>query len=177
MSDLSKQRRLQNSRRASSLVTLVCLMVFSVTFVIYTSFYLPGTVATHFNFNNEPDGWMTRDRYVLLILTLLISVPTTISVGICALSQKYPHLINIPNGDYWLAPERLNESLDFLASHAYRLGRLLIVLMTGLHYIVLVANRTQPPVLLQSWFMAILVGFIFALSIWVMAFYRRFPRS
>jgi uncharacterized membrane protein len=177
MSDHSKQLRLQNSRRASSLVTLVCLMVFSVTFVIYTSYYLPGTVATHFDFNSEPNGWMTRERYVLLILTLLVSVPTVISVGIGALSQKYPHLINIPNGDYWLAPQRQDESLDFLASHAYRLGRLVIVLMTGLHYLVLVANRTEPPILPESWFMAISLGFIFALIMWVIALYRRFPRS
>jgi uncharacterized membrane protein len=177
MSDFSKQFKLQNSRRASSLVTLICLMVFSITFVIYTSYYLPGTVATHFNFNNEPDGWMTRNRYVLLILALLVSVPTIISVGISALSEKCPHLINIPNGDYWLAPPRLDESLDFLASHGYRLGRLVIVLMTGLHYLVLVANRTEPPMLPGSWFMPIMVGFIVALFLWVMALYRRFPKS
>lgn len=177
MSDFSKQLKLQNSRRASSLVTLICLMVFSITFVIYTSYYLPGTVATHFNFNNEPDGWMTRDRYVLLILMLVVSVPTIIGIGIGPLSQKYPHLINIPNGDYWLAPERLDESLDFLVSHAYRLGRLLIVLMTALHYLVLLANRTEPPILPESWFMAISLGFIFALIMWVIALYRRFPRS
>jgi uncharacterized membrane protein len=175
MSDFSKQFKLQNSRRASSLVTLICLMVFSITFVIYTSYYLPGTVATHFNFNNEPDGWMTRDRYVLLILMLVVSVPTIIGIG--PLSQKYPHLINIPNGDYWLAPERLDESLDFLVAHAYRLGRLLMVLMTALHYLVLLANRTEPPILPESWFMAISAGFIFALIMWVIALYRRFPRS
>ena len=90
MSDFSKQLKLQNSRRASSLVTLICLMVFSITFVIYTSYYLPGTVATHFNFNNEPDGWMTRDRYVLLILMLVVIVPTIIGIGIGPFSQKYP---------------------------------------------------------------------------------------
>ena len=177
MSDLSKPLKVQSSRCASSLVTLVCLMIFSVTFVIYTSYYLPGTVATRFNFDNEPDGWMTRNSYVLLILTLLISVPTIISFGISALSKKFPHLVNIPNGDYWLAPQRLDESLDFLASHGQRLGRLIIILMTGLHYVVLVANRTEPPMLPQAWFVAILFGFIFALAMWVIALYRRFPKS
>jgi len=117
-------------------------MVFSVTFVIYTSYFLPSKVATHFNANNEPDGWMTRNAYLLLILTLLISIPFAISVGISVLSQKFPHLLNVPNGDYWLAPRRLNESLDFLAAHGHRLGRLIIVLTTGLHYVVLV--RIEP---------------------------------
>jgi uncharacterized membrane protein len=152
-------------------------MVFSVTFVIYTSYFLPSKVATHFNANNEPDGWMTRNAYLLLILTLLISIPFAISVGISVLSQKFPHLLNVPNGDYWLAPRRLNESLDFLAAHGHRLGRLIIVLTTGLHYVVLVANRAEPPLLPYSWLMAILLGFVFALAMWVLVLYRRFPRS
>ena len=67
----------------------------------------------------------------------------------------------LPNRDYWLAPQRRDESLDFLASHGYRLGRVLIVLMTGLHYLVLVANRTEPPILPESWFMAIVAGIHF----------------
>jgi len=119
-------------------------MVFSVTFVIYTSYFLPSKVATHFNVSNEPDGWMTRNAYLLMILILLITIPIIISVGISVLSQKFPHLLNVPNGDYWLAPPRLNESLDFLAAHGHRLGRLIIVLTTGLHYVVLVAHRAEP---------------------------------
>ena len=176
ISDFSKPMQVHSSRRARSLVSLICLMVFSVTFVIYTSYYLPGNVATHFNVNNEPDGWMTRNPYLLLILTLLVSIPSVISVGISLLSQRFPHLVNLPNRDYWLAPTRFNESLDFLAAHGHRLGRLVIVLMTGLHFVVLVANRADPPALPQSWLMAIVVGFVFALAMWVLALYRRFPK-
>jgi hypothetical protein len=177
MSDFEKQIQVHSSQRARSLVSLICLMVFSVTFVIYTSYYLSGNVATHFDVNNQPDGWITRNAYLLLILSLLISIPTVISVGISMLSQKCPHLINLPNRDYWLAPPRSKESLDFLAAHAYRLGRLVIVLMTGLHYVVLVANRSEPPALPQSWLMAIVLGFVLALAMWVLALYRRFPKT
>ena len=176
MSSSGKQIQGYSSARARSVVTLICLMVFSVTFVIYTSYYLPSRVATHFNLNNEPDGWMTRNVYVLLILTLLISIPSVVGLGISMLSARFPHLINLPNRDYWLARPRQKESLDFLAAHGHRLGRLVIVLMTGLHYVVLVANRAEPPALPQSWFMAILLGFVFALAMWVLTLYRRFSK-
>jgi len=169
--------QVHRNRRARSLVTLICLMVFSVTFVIYTSYFLPSKVATHFNVNNEPDGWMTRNAYALMILALLIIIPIVISAGISVLSKKFPHLLSVPNGDYWLAPRRLNDSLDFLAAHGHRLGRLFIVLMTGLHFIVLVAHRAEPPVLPQSWLLALLLGFVFSLAMWVLALYRRFPKS
>ena len=168
--------QVHSSRRARSLASLICLMVFSLTFVIYTSYYLPANVATHFSFNNDPDGWMTRNAYLLLILTLLVSIPLVINVGISLLSQRFPHLVNLPNRDYWLASQRLNESLDFLAAHGHRLGRLVMVLMTGLHFVVLVANRADPPALPQSWLMALVVGFVFALAMWVLALYRRFPK-
>lgn len=169
--------QVHGNRRGRSLVSLICLMVFSVTFVIYTSYFLPSKIATHFNMNNEPDGWMTRSAYLLLILILLISIPIVISAGFGVLSQKFPHLLNVPNGDYWLAPRRLHESLDFLAAHGHRLGRLVIVLMTGLHFVVLIAHRAEPPMLPQSWLMAILLGFVFSLAMWVLALYRRFPKS
>jgi hypothetical protein len=113
---------------------------------------------------------------LLLILTLLVSIPSVITVGISMLSQRFPHLINLPNRDYWLASQRLNESLDFLAAHGHRLGRLVIVLMTGLHFVVLVAHRAEPPMLPQSWLMAILLGFVFSLAMWVLALYRRFSK-
>ena len=176
MLNSNKQSQVHSGQRARSLVSLICLMVFSVTFVIYTSYYLPTSVATHFNINNQPDGWMRRNAYLLMILTLLISIPSAISVGISILSKKFSHLINLPNRDYWLAPPRLNDSLDFLAAHGHRLGRLVIVLMTGLHYVVLVANRAEPAALPQSWFIAIVLGFVLALGLWVAALYRRFPK-
>ena len=177
MFDSNNQIQVRGSQRARSLVSLICLMAFSITFVIYTSHYLPSSVATHFNIDNQPDGWMTRNAYLLMILTLLISIPSAISVGIGILSRKFSHLINLPNRDYWLAPPRLNDSLDFLAAHGHRLGRLVIVLMTGLHYVVLVANRAEPAALSQSWFIAIVLGFVMALGLWVLALYRRFPKS
>lgn len=177
MLDSNEQIQVRGGLRARSLVSLICLTVFSVTFVIYTSYYLPSSVATHFNINNQPDGWMTRDAYLLMILTLLISIPSAISVGISILSKKFSHLINLPNREYWLAPPRLNDSLDFFAAHGHRLGRLVIVLMTGLHYVVLLANRAEPVALSQPWFIAIVLGFVLALGLWVLALYRRFPKS
>ena len=177
MLDSNEQIQVRGGLRARSLVSLICLMVFSVTFVIYTSYYLPSSVATHFNINNQPDGWMPRDAYLLLILTLLISIPSAISVGISILSKKFCHLIILPNREYWLAPPRLNDSLDFFAAHGHRLGRLVIVLMTGLHYVVLLANRAEPVALSQPWFIAIVLGFVLALGLWVLALYRRFPKS
>lgn len=160
-----------------SFVTLILLMVFSVVFVIYTTAHLPEVLATHFAADGRADGWMTRGSYLLLMISVLIGVPALVSFCVGSLPRKFPHLTNIPNREYWLAPQRLDGSLHFLRSHSQRLGRLIVMLMTGMHYAIVVANRAQPPALPGSLMMALLVGFLFALVLWVVALYRRFRKA
>jgi uncharacterized membrane protein len=76
---------------------------------------LPLRVASHFNARGQPDGYMPREAFftdlALLgggFIVLLLLTP--------ALLRLLPsNLINMPNRDYWLAPERRNESFGYIA--------------------------------------------------------------
>ena len=57
---------MQRDNSAGALAALICLTVFAVVFVIYTTRYLPDTVATHFGADNQANGWMSRDGYLFL---------------------------------------------------------------------------------------------------------------
>jgi uncharacterized membrane protein len=161
---------------SNSLVTVLCLMVFAVVFIPYTGAYLPDQVATHFDLHNQPDGWMARSDYLILALLSITIVPALISLVIALLPHKFPHLLNIPNRDYWLSLERREQSAHYLASHGCRLGCMVIMMMTGLHYALLVANSSRPAALPHAFIFLLLGGFLLALVIWVVALYRRFPR-
>src|SRR4029077_16347124 len=102
---------------AGPLVTLVCLTVFAVVFVIYTTGYLPDRVATHFSGDNQADGGMSRDGYLFFVLAFLIGAPLLLSLGIGTLTGKFPQWTNVPYRDYWLAPLRRDASLQFLSAH------------------------------------------------------------
>jgi TRAP-type C4-dicarboxylate transport system permease small subunit len=161
---------------AGPLVALICLTVFASVFIIYTTQYLPSTVATHFDADNRANGWMSRHGYVLFMLGFLISVPAFVSFVVGALPRRYPDWTNVPNRDYWLAAERREESLSFLAAHGMRLACLIVMMMLGMHYTILVANRMQLPALPVGIFSSILMGFALALLWWIVRLYRRFAK-
>jgi uncharacterized membrane protein len=159
------------------LVALVCLIVFAVVFVIYTTAYLPDRVATHFSGDNQADGWMSRDGYLLFVLAFLVGAPLLLSLGIGTLTRRFPQWTNVPHRDYWLAPLRRDASLQFLTAHGKRLGCLVVMLMVGMHYTLLLAHHSQPPRLPVSTFSSILFGFVLALVWWIVRLYRRFAKK
>lgn len=162
---------------AGPLVSLVCVTVFAVVFIVYTTRYLPDTVATHFGAGNQADGSMSRNGYLLFMLAFLIGISAFVSFVVGTLPRKYPHWTNVPNRDYWLAPARRDESLRYLSAHGKRLGCLIVMMMLGMHYIILKANAAQPPTLPAPAFTAVLFGFALALIWWIVRLYRRFAKS
>jgi hypothetical protein len=168
---------LLKDKAAGPLVALICLIVFAVVFVIYTTAYFPDRVATHFSGDNQADGWMSRKGYLLFVLAFVIGAPLLLSLGLSTLPRRFPQWTNVPHRDYWLAPLRRNESLQFLSAHGKRLGCLVVMLMLGMHYTLLLANHMHPPQLPVSTFSSILFGFVLALIWWIVRLYRRFPKK
>lgn len=91
---------------------------------------LPEMVPSHFDANGDVDGQMSRNAFCammgLLNLGLLIGLPLT-----GYLAKHLPDsLVNIPNKEYWLAPERRDASLsvmtDFVSAIAWMTGWLFI---------------------------------------------------
>ena len=167
---------MQRDSSAGALVVLVCLTVFAVAFVIYTTRYLPETVATHFGAGNQANGWMSRDFYLLFMLSFMIGISSFVSLAVGTLPRKFPQWTNVPNRDYWLSVERRDESLKYLNAHGKRLGCLIVMMMLGMHYVILKANHMQPPMLPVPTFSAVLFGFALALIWWIVRLYRRFPK-
>lgn len=168
---------MQRDNPAGALVAFICLIVFASVFVIYTTGYLPDTVATHFDGNNRANGWMSRRGYRLFMIAFMIGVSTFVSFAVGTLPAKFPQWTNLPNRDYWLAPARREESLRYLNAHGKRLGCLIVMMMLGMHYVILKANHVQPPALPVETFSSILIGFALVLIWWIVRLYRRFPKQ
>ena len=168
---------MNKNSNAGALVSLICLGVFAVVFITYTTQYLPDNVATHFGADNRANGWMTRGGYLAFMFCFLIGVPGLVSLIVGFMPRKFPQWTNVPNRDYWLSGERREESLSFLSAHGMRLACVLVMMMLGMHYAILLANHTQPPALPVPVFSSILIGFALALLWWIVRLYRRFPRG
>ena len=119
-----------NSR---SFIVFVCLVVAAAAFVFSTIDQLPETVATHYGAGGRANGWMTRSGYLLFMMVFLLGFSTLVSFLIGFIPHKLPRLTNIPNRGYWLAEERREGSLQFLSSHGWWLGCLIVFLSGSMH--------------------------------------------
>jgi serine/threonine-protein kinase len=162
--------------RRRPLALFAAAMAATAAFVVATTPALPPTVATHFGGGGLADGWMTRDGYRLFILFFVVVLPLGMVAALGWLPRARPGWINIPNRDYWLAPERRDATADYLLGHACWLGVLMVALIAGIHYALLAANAQTPPRLSTPLFVALLLGFFLGLGLWIAALYRRLRR-
>jgi hypothetical protein len=93
---------------------LLMILALSIVQIGVEYVTLPPTVASHFGPDGKPNAFMSKSAFCglhLFIVTLLAAVFGAVGRMVSALPIE---MINLPHKDYWLAPERRQESLDRL---------------------------------------------------------------
>ena len=85
-----------------------------------------------------------------------------------------PQLIDLPNKQYWLAPERRAATLDSLSSMGLPFAFALVVFLCFVHWLVLKANAVQPAQLAEVPLLVGLAVLGVATLLWLLALFRRF---
>jgi hypothetical protein len=143
-------------------------------FVATTTSSLPGSVATHFGTGLLANGWMARDDYLVFSLAFSTLLPVFVAGVVGWLPRLFPKLVNVPNRDYWLAPERSAATLERLAVSGVSLGALLSIFMGGVHWVILQANAVVPPRLPAGAFWTVVISFLVLLTAWIGTLWTRF---
>ncbi len=163
----------------SARVALIILALLWGAFAIYvwlTSAQLPARVATHFGANGEPNDGMTRAGHVQFTLLFGLAVPAFI-VGLFATMRHFgDRWVNLPHQDYWLAPERRQETFAFLTRQGFWFAGLFIAFLAGIHHSILAANARTPVTLPASDVVWIAGGFLVAIFVWAAILIGRFSR-
>ena len=150
----------------------IALAASGAAFIIATGGDLPIQVASHFGRTDQPNAWTPRDTYVAIMVGAATLLPLFLVVLITWLPRIFPGAVNLPNRDYWLAPERRERWLAALADF----GCLLTIFIVGVHGIVVAANTSVPTQLPDRPFQGLIAGFIAAMCIWTVALCLRFRR-
>jgi hypothetical protein len=158
------------------LLTLVfiALLLTGAGFVISTTTSLSDRVASHFGAGGHANGYMTREGYRWFMLFFTVGFPTLMVLGIGGLPRLIPQYPNLPNRDYWLAPERRAQVFDFLTIHALWFGCLLVLFICSVHWLVVQANAPHSSRLANGPFLLVLGVFLAAIVVWTIGLYRRF---
>ena len=84
-------------------------------------------------------------------------------------------MINLPHKDYWLAPERKDQSLSFLEREMQWMGVLTIAFLVLVLHLAIRANIDPAHRLENVLFLALMAGFLISACGWIVRLYRRFP--
>jgi uncharacterized membrane protein len=155
---------------------LFAVQAAAIAWIALTADHLPARVACHFVTNGVADGWEDRQRYCTVIIAAIAGAPLLLAgVGVlCHLLP--PRLLNLPNRDHWMAPERARASRATLAGAVTALGIPVALIVAGIHATVMDANTRQPPMLdTHAAFAVIIVGVALemALTGWLLWRFRR----
>lgn len=140
---------------------------------------LPERVAIHFGANGMADSW--APNYInTLIMTgteVLIFFSFYYSSRLMMVFPK--RLINLPNKDYWLQPERLPQTKLKINSWMYRFGTACFLFFLAIGALTIDANLSNPVAINLTVFFTCLGLFLAYTIWWIVEFYRDFrvPKS
>jgi uncharacterized membrane protein len=154
------------------ILSLLCLGFLG--FLAWSTPQLPERVATHFGLNGTPNGWMTRSSAIVFMGGFGLGLPLFMVVLSWAARFLPVSTFNIPNREYWLAPERRDATYAFFSRYLLWLACLVVCFMAGLHWLTIQANNSNPVRMPNDLFLTILGGFLVGMAVWIVNFLRHF---
>ena len=161
-------------RRIGQLLRIAAPVIAAAIFVVMSSRAMPPKVASHFGPGGSANGYMWRDTYVYFMLAFVVLLPLFFNFVASAVARLPVTMINIPNRDYWLAPERRGLVVDRLRRQMQVFSAMLVVFLCFVHWEVMRANQSMPPMLDSRRFMLGMGLFMAALIVWIVSLRRQF---
>ena len=136
---------------------------------------LPAQVASHFGPGGTPNGWMPSGIFIKVNLGIV----AFLTIMLFSVSRRMRTIdaasLKLPNKDYWLAPERREETVDFLSDYFLWFGTATMLLMLDVfhqvfRYNLFLSRELEHPGLSLGVYVA------FALA-WIVGFQFRFRRK
>jgi hypothetical protein len=155
---------------------LAAVLASVATYVGWTSQDLPPLVASHFSFSGKADGFTPRGAYAATMIAFVILIPLLPAIVPGALAGNGAGL-NIPNREYWLAPERRAATLAFVRGHGLWLAGALALFLGYAHGLTVHANSQASPALSPGGLYAGLAVFLGGVAAWLGVLFARFRRS
>jgi uncharacterized membrane protein len=161
------------SQRSVPVATLA-LIACAAVFICLSSRSLPALVAAHFDAAGHANRYVAREPYIAILLLITVVVPL-LMVIIPGRAFSHPDVrINLPNRDYWLAPERREATVRFLSRQTSLFAWLLVVFLCYTQWLVVRANAVNPPTLDSRAFLSGLTLFMVCTVLWIVRLIRRF---
>lgn len=160
---------MQTSRFAFYL--LLALAVLQVV-VFYPR--LPDVMASHFDASGQADGWMSKTTFLAIhVGTLGLTAVLFLALPAIRWPDRW---VNLPHKDYWLAPERREETFRYLHGQFFLFGCLTLGFLLIVMQWVMEANLDGSHTLPAAPMWWLVGGYLFLTSVWTVRLVRHFYR-
>jgi uncharacterized membrane protein len=137
---------------------LACLLMMA-----YYYPQMPRRMASHFAADGRANGWQSREAFFVLMLLVASMSAIVAFLGPQQIAARSNARINLPHRDYWLAPERRDQTMLFIsATMAWFACGILFVLISGA-FLALQANLAPDHRFNSGAMLAVLGGFLLGL--------------
>lgn len=135
---------------------------------------LPLRMATHFDLAGQANGFQERSGFVWTSALVSLSMLALFAALPWLLKLVPDRLINLPNKEYWLAPERRDETMARINALSDWLGCATVALLAGVFELIVRANLARKPLGGQLWIL--LVSYHLFMLFWLVAYLRALRR-
>jgi serine/threonine-protein kinase len=159
------------------LFLLLALLVGFAALVVFTWPQLPERMATHFGAGGQADGWMSRAVGAWGLYFTAVGVAGFVVGMMYAMRFFPPNTMNVPNRDYWFAPEHREGSFAFLLRWGLWFACWKVALAAALYCLIVQANLTTPPRLDNGTVGGLSGAFLAGTAAWIVALLVHFYRK
>jgi len=140
---------------------------------------LPPKVATHYGNSGIPDSYMSNTYSLLLWLGTFLFLALLFFSMPYLLKKTRTEWINLPNREYWLAPERRENTIRIMSDYMYIFGSMLNGFFIVILWLTVIAHKQTPVQLSTSGMLTALALLFAATAVWLIQLFRQFrlPRS
>jgi uncharacterized membrane protein len=163
----------QMKNRPKGFWALIGVLAVSAMDAAYHYPLLPARVASHFGASGQADGWMPKDAFMVMNASLLLF--TAVLMGSIQTLVRYlpDDSINLPNKEYWLAPERRALTMNIVGSYFLWFAVATNTLLAAILHLVYRANLSSGNGL-NSLTWIILGAYLAYTAIWTISLTRGF---
>lgn len=126
--------------RITAFLVFCVLVLLAIAHAVYYYPLLPAVMASHFDLEGQVNGWASKSEFMIAYASV-VGIIGVLFVGLSLAIHKTPAwMINLPNKDYWLTPERQAVAYRWLSISMMWLGDVILACMIGIMQIIFLAN-------------------------------------
>jgi len=133
-------------KRWLSIVLLILVVAVAAFQISYYYPRLPDKMISHLDAKGIPNGWSDKNDFLMNYGKVLAILSVTFIGILLGLSYLPTSLVNIPNKEYWLAPEREKKTVEYFIVWLSIFGSgVMLLLMYALHKLFLINTVVNEP--------------------------------